>query len=327
MQGWRLQTGGMAALLTAALGLFSLSPLAAQSPPSGIPAQSFLTIMTWNMAWFGTANQPRTTMDKAYIAKLLTEVSPDVLAFQEVDRAEALLEVLPESQYRIYLSDRHHRKQETFRDGNQYTGFAVKTHLRVEDPNDLAELNVRRAPKPAQQPKRGRLRYGAYIVVYPETGKPLHLLNIHLKSGCYSARIKSQSASCRVLAYQGDVLRTWIDQRVSQQESFLIGGDFNHRMADPDSRFSHTLTGSSVRLLTKTLQGSCYVRLNRPGKKASYRHYTRLIDHFLASADLAAGVTPEHLHQLKFSQEAVRRLTLSDHCPIVLRLPLHTTET
>ncbi|UIP29654.1 endonuclease/exonuclease/phosphatase family protein [Photobacterium sp. TLY01] len=291
------------------------------------PQQSSLTIMSWNLEWFGTTRVKRTDADYAYFADVIHRVSPDIIAFQEADSQEAVRHILPKDQYSLYLSDRHTKTGESFRDGNQYTGFAIRNSLTVSDPQDIASLNIRTAPKSGEQARKGRLRYGAYVIVHPPSGPPIHLLSVHLKSGCYTSKISRQSASCRVLSYQAGVLKKWIEQRLAANESFLISGDFNHRMADSGDWLYRSLSASSsdrhsVHLLTKDVNASCYVRLNRSGAQPEYRRYTALIDHFVASADIANTLRQGNVSQYPFSREDVRRLTLSDHCPLILKIQL-----
>ncbi|MCM0148634.1 hypothetical protein KCN56_08675 [Photobacterium galatheae] len=309
--------------------IFSLSSRAEETKPSDFQvekSQQALTIMSWNMEWFGASQRPRTTADYQYFAGVIRQIAPDIITFQEVDNYRALRRILPGKQYRIFLSDRQEQIQEGFKDSNQYTGFAVKHTLNVADPKDLASLNIRYAPATGETPRRGRLRYGAYIIIYPESGPPLHLLNVHLKSGCYAQKISKRSASCRVLGYQATILSNWISQRLAHRESFLISGDFNHRLAEPGSWLFTSLVNQgddkdTVHLLTKNVQASCYVRLSRAGKKTKYRHYTKLIDHFVSSADIAEAAQRGQVYQFSFTGQDVSRYTLSDHCPLVLRLP------
>lgn len=308
----------------------SFSALASEAKPHEfhrVKPQQVLTIMSWNMEWFGAPQRPRTAADTQYFAGIIRQIAPDIIAFQEIGNSSALQQILPDHQYRIFMSDRQGQLREGFQDGNQYTGFAVKRTLRITDPKDLADLNIRHAPASGEKPRRGRLRYGAYVIVYPESGPPLHLLNVHLKSGCFTRAASQRSASCRVLGYQAEVLSGWISQRLTRKESFLISGDFNHRMAEPGSWLFTSLAEQggdkdSVRLLTKDVNASCYVRLSRTGKKTEYRHYKKLIDHFVASADVAGAAQRGLVYQFSFPREDVSRYNLSDHCPVVLRLPL-----
>lgn len=322
---------GIALILTLCVSFFSICSHASdtlsffnreqQQPQS-------LTVMSWNLEWFGTPRVTRTDADYAYFTDVIRRVSPDIIAFQEADSKEAVERILPKGQYSLYLSDRHGKASESFRNSNQYTGFAIRQSLPVSDPKDIASLNIRTAPKSGERARKGRLRYGTYVVVHPQSGTPIHLLSVHLKSGCYSSKISRQSASCRVLSYQAGVLKNWIDQRLAAKESFLISGDFNHRMADSGDWLYRSLSTASssdrhsVQLLTKDVNASCYVRLNRSKRKAEYRRYTALIDHFVASADIAYALRQGKVYQYPFSREDVRRLTLSDHCPLVLDIRL-----
>ena len=108
---------------------------------------SSLTLVSWNMQWLGVTNKDtfitRTASDFTQLARIITKLSPDILAFQEVDSVSAIKALLPSSKYKIFLSDRHTSPNEKFAGINQYTGFAIKNELPIDNPPDLKALNIR----------------------------------------------------------------------------------------------------------------------------------------------------------------------------------------
>ena len=62
----------------------------------------------------------------------------------------------------------------------------------------------------------------------------LHVLSVHLKSGCWGISQDEQGReACAVLNSQMHMLRDWINARQRKQEKFVIAGDFNRRLAIP----------------------------------------------------------------------------------------------
>ena len=78
------------------------------------------------------------------------------------------------------------------------------------------------------------LHRGTHVVVGRGKRK-LHVLSVHLKSGCWGASQDEQGReACIVLRTQMNALRDWIDERQANGERFAIAGDFNRRLTIPD---------------------------------------------------------------------------------------------
>ena len=103
----------------------------------------------------------------------------------------------------------------------QRTGFAYKKWLHVVAEPDLVALAV------------SGTRRGADVLVI--AGKfQLRVLSIHLKTGCWSDPLNTDSHSCEVLRQQLPILENWIDSRAREGTPFAVLGDFNRRFEAGD---------------------------------------------------------------------------------------------
>ncbi|EGU56988.1 hypothetical protein VINI7043_22507 [Vibrio nigripulchritudo ATCC 27043] len=274
-----------------------------------------LTLSTWNIEWLTTNPskriEPSLRKDRDFVAlrdvfSRISEQPMHIFSFQEVDSEEALMRVTGTG-YQYYFSDRARKKHQDlqFEDINQYTGFAVSEGIEVSDPDDLNLL-------PGQFNK---LRFATYIVAKPKAEKPIHLLSIHLKSGCFAAKRKTDA--CRVLAKQGNSINAWITERLTNNQSFVIIGDFNHNLAYPNDWLWKILskgTKGQVVLNSKNTSAECRVRSRtNPTKTHQYRN---LIDHVVSSSDLNLSQSK----QITFSKKEALSYRLSDHCPLTSTL-------
>ena len=290
---------------------------------------SLLTLVSWNMQWLSVANKEtfitRTTSDFTQLARILADLSPDILAFQEVDSISAIEALLPSSKYKIFLSDRLTSPNEKFAGINQFTGFAIKNGLPIDNPPDLKALNIRLHTRKDHTRQAGRLRYGSYIIVRKGMKNELHLLNIHLKSGCFSVKNKPSSRSCRTLRKQASALTTWIQQRLNNDEDYIVLGDFNHRL---NSEHQWLLTSLNQKLslpafnLTENTDAACLARHTKRNGSRKKRLYRSLVDHALGSEKVANSIKMHgQVYQYQYATDEVDNYQLSDHCPLVISLP------
>jgi len=281
------------------------------------------------MQWLSLADREmviaRTAADYAHLASIITELSPDILAFQEVDSVEAVRAILPLATYKIFISDRHTNSEEVFPDQNQFTGFAVKAYLAVTNPPDLKTLNVGHHENQKHRKRTKKLRYGSYLIVRTGNKTELHLLNVHLKSGCFSRKYKQGSKSCRILKQQASVLSSWIRQRQNNNEDYLVLGDFNHRLNSQQQWLLTSLNDAlphTISNLTENITASCTVsHINRDGSR-EVRHYRSLIDHALSSQTIANTIRQSgQIYQYKYAPNIIEKHQLSDHCPLIIHIP------
>ena len=172
-----------------------------------------LTFTTWNLSWLavdGTNRHsqstapPRTSRDYQAIAGIIKDISPDVLAFQEVASRQALAQILPRNSYQIEFSTRKDKNNTEI--WQLFVGFAIRNGIQYVRHHDLHQLDVW---------DNQYLRYGVDISLFQQEQPALRLLVVHLKSGCYSNRHRNKN--CPVLAEQFEVLDGWISERQAHQ--------------------------------------------------------------------------------------------------------------
>lgn len=277
-----------------------------------------IAIASWNMQWLSveTTSLTPTRHDRDWHAlrSFYLQQPADILFFQEVDSDKALSRVVPAT-YTLLFSDRalpsmrHHQ----FADINQYTGIALAPGIRFHNPPD--------SPLPATKSNStnyySKLRWATYVIVYPKSGTPIHLLSVHLKSGCTLSNTYRKTKACRELRSQATHLAAWIDQRVTLKQRFIIGGDFNYPLSVPGNAVWHQLRGGHLQdviLATREVQSHCRARSKRNTKRIiRYRH---LLDHFITSRDIVLRQTTQRVYAL----DDIKRFQLSDHCPITAQL-------
>ncbi len=158
-----------------------------------------ISVMTWNMAWLSMksdkAQSKRSYSDYREMQGITDTISPDFMAFQEVDSEQALLKIVPRQDYRILMSDRV-LKLKNNKLSQQFTGWAIKKSWHIIDHPDYSLISTNLI-------KKSRLRYGTHVEVFKNNVKPIHLLSIHLKSGCFN-RAKLKRKSCKILNEQID---------------------------------------------------------------------------------------------------------------------------
>ncbi|WP_040890497.1 endonuclease/exonuclease/phosphatase family protein [Vibrio ezurae] len=271
-----------------------------------------LKLTTWNLAWLSTQSYPqfsesqRDKNDFATLSRYFESIHPDLLAFQEVDSAQAIQQVVG-SQYTVVLSERalpkHSAKQ--FRDINQYTGFAFNKNLQVIEHPDL-DLNVE---------KHGKLRFATYIeITSNQDSSHLHLLSVHLKAGCQGK--KNPNRSCNIVEQQAKQLNQWIKQRENKGQSYIVLGDFNHNLAYKGDWVWQILSKNTAKatLASRTSQATCEIRSNRNPKQT--HRFRSLIDHIIVSSDLNHTLPKQNV----YAKQDVLNYQLSDHCPVSFSL-------
>lgn len=274
--------------------------------PTILVASPF-TFATWNIEWLST--QPsaqfkasvRSEQDYQQLAHYFEQISPQVLAFQEVNDVQALEKIIHSERFNIILSERAINTNRQFDGINQFTGFAIDKRMTFTNQPDLDLL-------PSSTSK---LRLATYVVVQSHSDKPIHMLSLHLKAGCSGA--KKNSHSCTIINKQVKVLNTWLKERVTNEQPFIVAGDFNHNLSYQNDWLWRVLShgvNDDITLVTKTTKAKCLVKSNRNRNQThQFRH---LIDHIIVSKDL----TPSNTVQTVFSKQDVLKRQLSDHCPI-----------
>jgi exonuclease III len=147
-----------------------------------------------------------------------------------------------------------------------------------------------------------------------------------LKSGCARGALDSAASACQKLARQVAPLKRWIDEQVKSGADFAILGDFNRDLqaekgparganeqplalwpaindgASPGSILLNAATGTAFR--------NCAVG----------QRYSSYIDQIVLGKRLASRMVPGSFERLTWKPIEAARLTLSDHCPIAIRI-------
>jgi endonuclease/exonuclease/phosphatase family metal-dependent hydrolase len=188
----------------------------------------------------------------------------------------------------------------------QNNGFAVRAGL-PHSCSELAELSL-----------DDDVRRGVVLRLYPGTGSEMRLLSVHLKSGCSRDPLDGSRSSCTQLAAQVAALERWIDTQAAARIPFAVLGDFNRDLRrEPASGALWPLLddadppGSD---LVNTAEGQEFQNCSPDQTFSGY------IDYIILGQQMARGwVAGSFGRQLFRPKDALRR-TLSDHCPVHIRL-------
>lgn len=274
-----------------------------------------LKIAAWNVEHLNGANDvgciPRQDSDYAYIAGRIADLDADVVAFQEVESEKAARRIFPKKFWNVVMSDRPNTTgdqgpicwgMEDKRLRHIATGFAVKRGISFEKNESFSDLS---AGDEFQ-------RWGTDISVN-HGDQSVRLLSVHLASGCWGAeqdRDASRQKICTTLDVQFDQLVKWVGSRNAANESFVVLGDFNRRLAlDGD--------WAATRLMATELQTRLVTKALRDGvAKAAWcdERYADLIDHIVVSESIAELVDFGTL------KEHSRQRPSPDHCIISVEL-------
>lgn len=326
-----------ATFYTLAVFLFSPSvPLAqASAPKTSTPVQ----LATWNLEWLvrledypklmalcDSGGQPdsrewrfpcdadhappprRSQQDLDELARIAKSLQGYVVALQEVDGAAAAAPIFPSSSWNLVcFTERKHP---------QKLGFALPKGIPFECGGELRGLDI-----------DGKTRSGAEVTLWPHTPQVLRLLNVHLKSGCFAGPL-FKKGPCLALRKQVPIVEAWIDKQVASGQAFAVLGDFNRRLekdaqypAGPDERSPTSMFAAwhdnnpvGAQLLRATA-------LMADQACSPLSPYTQgAIDNLLVSAAWAAQFKQQQARRITYSAEQAKRYTLSDHCPLALRL-------
>ncbi len=274
-----------------------------------------LRLATWNMEWLvapETAriariacrdgqraplpcdvarSHARDSADLRAIAAEVRRLDADVIAFQEVENVAIARRVF--RGYDICM---------TGGEGAQHAGFAFRPRRGI------------RCEPPLESVAAGRGRAGQPLLLHTGDGPPLHLLSVHLKSGCSRDALDSGTSACVLLAAQAQALGEWIAARAEAQERFVVLGDLNRAGApDAEDPFWQMLDAS---------------RFDAAASHLPFRNcvfgapYEAFIDHILVDRALLPQLHAEGFAQMRFHAAKSTRYRLPDHCPVRVSLSL-----
>lgn len=295
--------------------------------PAGMAADT-LKLASWNMEWLltpATFNQlrgrctpdgqpPRTrralpcdvaadlersATDLAVLRRYARELDADVVALQEVDGVAAARQIFEGYEFCFTGSA-----------ALQNNGFAIRRGLPFRCGTDLKDLSL-----------DDKVRRGVEVVLFPDGPRAIHLLGVHLKSGCAMERLDSSETACRQLAAQAAPLRRWVAAQVAANRRFALLGDFNRNLL-AESR-STPVTGlwqqiggqpHSQSSLAITAAGSAFRNC------AAGQRYSSYIDYILLGNRLQQQLIAGSFERTTWSAKDAGRRKLSDHCPVSVRL-------
>jgi endonuclease/exonuclease/phosphatase family metal-dependent hydrolase len=246
----------------------------------------------------------RSAIDLATLARYAKLLDADVVAVQEVDGPAAARHVFPQHDF-CFTGAR----------ALQNTGFAIRRGIPHRCEADVMGLSQGDA-----------VRRGAVVVLFPGTAREIHLLGVHLKSGCAQRALDGRNDACQRLSRQAGPLEAWIDAQARAGRRFALLGDFNrdllgergpargdngmlrslwHEINDGDPRGAELLnTAAGVRFR------NC----------ATGQNHTGFIDYILLGGPLRERWLAGSFERVTWQQRDAARLRLSDHCPVAIRL-------
>jgi len=262
-----------------------------------------LKLATWNMDWL-TARQTgdpvlppnvtgRTDADFARLAHYAAHLDADAVGFEEVETPTVAQRVFPTDRYTIVMSN----------DAvTQRVGIAVRKPLTVSVNAPLRALDV------SAPPARFHLRSGLDVTI-SDGHAQLRVLVLHLKTGCWDEALTDPHHSCPVLRQQLAVLADWITERQDEGDAFAIVGDFNRRLYLDDPFYRGMLVDGPLTLTTAGQSSPCW--------GGEY-----FIDHIVLGNAARTWLVPRSLRVMTYHEAPSERASLSDHCPVSVRLAL-----
>jgi len=262
-----------------------------------------LRIAAWNLEHLndseGKGCLPREREDYEAIARQVTELDADIVAFQEVENEAAARRVFPSSRWRVEVSSRSSTdpgqpcwRRPDRRLGHLATGFALRRGIDYHRHRDLSALGD-------AGPYH---RWGTDITIM-RGGRALRLLSVHLETGCWGTRQDRdprRKETCAFLRSQVRTLALWTEARQEAEEPFVILGDFNRRLAVPGDWAWATLSSS-----VPTLELAAAGRSSRCDPR-----FPEFIDH------LVLGGGAETMRKPRSFREAHRKGPHPDHCAV-----------
>ena len=262
-----------------------------------------LKFSTWNLNWLTTRTpaqadlpadvHPRTAEDIARLATYAQKLNADVIALQEIDGPTAAARLFNPADYTIAT---------IAEPVTQQVGIAIRRPITLTRNPDVTALDVEAQ---AKHP----LRDGLDVTLTLPGGQQLRILVVHLKTGCQTdALVSSTRPQCTLLARQIPPLAAWAAARQREGIPFLLMGDFNRDLDDPEA-------------LTAALAGAAPLTRATDGRANPCWDGNPFIDHIFAGGPARTWLIPSSLRVQIFQETGDDwRSRLSDHCPVSVML-------
>jgi endonuclease/exonuclease/phosphatase family metal-dependent hydrolase len=280
---------------------------------------------------------------RSTVEKLIDEGN-QVIAFQEVKSEEVIRAVLGKHEANFAVCAAPHNSFQTI-------GFAwdKRATSRPGVCTPRRELAIKEDPA---NPSNDRVLRPGLALQLEVGGKPLTIMNVHLKSSCanlndwqqYKGRkLTDLDSHCRIFNRQVAPLEAWIESVEAASPRFILLGDFNRRIdeeaeakidtkavradgSDPAGAPKLDALGytSSQYLWPEISDGKPnLVQVPLGSKDASCKGFTGL-DHIVVSSALHALQDPAAFTSRKVGvvEQPGQKIESSDHCPRVVKLVL-----
>jgi endonuclease/exonuclease/phosphatase family metal-dependent hydrolase len=311
-----------------------------------LSADTGLVLASWNMEHLAAADgagcRARLEADYTALRAVARRLDADIIALQEVENAAAVGRVFDASRYDIVVSPRPEARLGDCRGTRGQTRTAQRTAFAINRAR-LARLGLgwRELP-PFEKIGVDARRWGTRIWVAPlspvgESEEGLELMSLHLKSGCAWGRLDTRDqrrAACRTLRRQRGILEQWIDARATADTPFVLMGDFNRQLDQPNDDFWRDIDDGEV-CNWRADQG--FGRVCLPGSHtddadadlvlanagvpfvhARNPKYPYAVDHFVLGGAASGWLIDGSYDALGYDSGVL----LSDHHPIRIRLRL-----
>ena len=201
-----------------------------------------MRLATWNLEHLatdaGVGPKPRTERGWTHLARIADEVGAQIWLLQEVESEAAVANVLPKNEWTIIVTPR--------RQYDRTRTVALCTAIAISNREDSKQRLIwTHSIVSGPRWMRGRPSVEASIAI---NGKTVHILCVHLKSGCWSRDLKyllgRLDLACPKQWIQQVAVRRWLQGDGLR----IVGGDFNREMADPNDAMRRLAerTGASV---------------------------------------------------------------------------------
>ncbi|NQY48843.1 MAG: endonuclease/exonuclease/phosphatase family protein [Colwellia sp.] len=276
-----------------------------------------IKVASWNIAWLGSHEyNQRSEADYQQLANYAKQLDADVIALQEVESEYWARKVFGDD-YDYYFSTK---------DWVQRVGVAVKKSQGFTvEAKEYKALDV------------GKVRHGMDVTL-TRNGKTLHLLAVHLKSGCFTDPLDSNSINampstsdkevrrkeaCEKLSRQIAPLEKWLDLHAAQDAAYIVLGDFNRRFSQ-DIALKYSENKGLWQALNGAGQTSLWTPTTTINSDCWGGYYKDYIDHILFSPKAKKSYIDASFEQLVFKPKYTKELSqnLSDHCPISVKLSI-----
>lgn len=248
--------------------------------------------------------QERSSQDFDALRRYAQQLDADVIALEEVDGESAARLVFRGYDFCF-----------TGRTAVQNTGFAIRSGLPYRCGADLTTLSLGES-----------VRRGKELVLYPGEAREMHLLAVHLKSGCPRGPLDSGKPECSKLAQQAPLLEAWIDEQARAGHAFAVLGDFNRDLLH-EAGPARDASGAQLNLYAEINDGEppdaalVNAAADQPFINCSAaQNFTGYIDNILLGRRLAARRVSGGFERLTYRTADALRRKLSDHCPVALRI-------